>query len=322
MNQQYEQKGNASGKRGYVLRRLRYHWAGLMAARLHRTWSVGLSGLTQEFVHPLWLEAQPIFARLVREGVPYDFLQHPVVRGMFVRTGFAKPQEYELEYLRRSNEKIWALTKMYRESSVGGPVFDCSELGISVNSLGMLYYFARITEHLNNGPLNSIIEFGGGYGSLCRVFLELLPKAPTYMIVDLPEMLAIQYVFLKASSRGYRVVAHTSLPLHVKEGCVNLVPVHLIEGANLKPELFVSTFALSEATSSLQQAIAKCGFFDAGLAYIVGQNIKAEMWRDVSLEPPDTIHAAAYSQYDNVKLNPFHFGDSWELIARTAKGCR
>jgi len=248
-------------------------------------------------------------------GVPYDFLQHHQVRGMFYRSGFEEPQQRELVYLRNAHAEICALIQRYGESPVGRPSIDCPELGISANSLGMLYYFARIIGQLGKEHLDSIVEFGGGCGSLCRVFLELLPTHPTYVIIDLPEMLALQYIFLRGSSDTYRVVAHTSLPIDIKENCVNLVPVHLIEGLTLSPDLFVSTFALSESPQSIHEIVAERRFFDTKSLYMVGQDTAAERWKKISFESMDAIRHIAYDVFPNVQLEPFHFADAWEMIA-------
>jgi hypothetical protein len=286
----------------------------LKARRLYAAWRNSLADMSHQFVHPLWLDVQPVFAEMVRGGLPLNFLHYPVVQGMFFRTGFDLPQQYELEYLRRSNHDIWRRCQRYRESMVGDPVLDCIDLGISANSLGMLYYFARIMEHLDRTmPVHSIVEFGGGYGSLCRVFSELLDRAPTYVIIDLPEMLALQYVFLRANS--YAVTAHTKGPIKLKTGRVNLVPVSSIESLDLEPDLFVSTFGLSESTNHVQDIVTQRRFFNAKAAYVVGQNHNAQAWKNVCLEPPDTIHTAMHAVFQHTKVEAFHFADAWEVIA-------
>jgi hypothetical protein len=134
-------------------------------------------------------------------------------------------------------------------------------------------------------------------------------------MIDIPEMLALQYVFLQGSSDTHRVIAHTSLPIDIKENCVNLIPVHMIEAVTLRPDLFVSTFALSEAPKSVQEIVARYHFFNSRSVYIVGQNPEAELQGAYSPESIDMIHRAAYSVFDTVQLEPFHFANAWEMIA-------
>lgn len=286
------------------------------AKKFYKTWSETFSDKSQGLVHPLWLGFQPIFAQLVLGGVPYDFLRYPVVGKVFYRAGFGEPQQHELAYLRNTRSEIWNAVEEYRESPIGRPIIDCPELEISVNSLGMLYYFARIAEQLDTSCLSTIVEFGGGYGSLCRVFLESLPLPPTYVIVDLPEMLALQYVFLRGSSSDYRVIAHTSLPVDLRENYVNLVPVHWAKEATLQCDVFISTFALSEAPRSTQRMVVEACLPNARAVYIVGQYPEADQWKSLSLERADVIHQSVRDTFLNVRLQPFHFADSWEVIAK------
>jgi len=241
------------------------------------------------------------------------------VAHQFCRSGFKEPQQHELNYLRSRPRAVGNLIRRYRESSIGGPALDCPELQISANSLGMLYYFTRIAEAAGLESLHTIAEFGGGYGCLCRVFLELLPRPPTYIIIDLPEMLALQYVFLKASSPAYKVVPHTTAPLRIEPGAVNLVPVHLADSLTARPDLFVSTFALSETPWKLQEKVARGGFFGSKSVYLVGQETDTEFWKHVALDSPQALHRAMHDRFNKVRLQPYHFACAWELFASDPK---
>jgi hypothetical protein len=192
-------------------------------------------------------------------------------------------------------------------------------LQISVNSLGMLYYFARMAEQLDVSSLDTIVEFGGGYGCLCRVFQELLPRRPAYVIVDLPEMLALQYVFLRASAPQYRIVPHTSAPTRIEAGTINLVPVHLAPLLSIRPDLFVSTFAISETPQRVQDDIARQGFFHAKATYLAGQETDAQLWRHIGLESSQALHRAVHDNFSHVRIQPFHYASAWELFASQPK---
>lgn len=291
-----------------------YYQIAEQAQDLYSTWSTDSARVPLELVHPLWAETLPVFADMITHGLPHDFLQHPQAKYMFYRTGFGSPQEHELSYLRQS--ACWELVQRYRESPIGQPTLDCLDLNISVNSLGMLYYFARILEYLDQSRLRTIVEFGGGYGNLCRVFLELLPGPLTYVIIDLPEMLAIQYAYLTGSSPRHSVEAPTSQPVQIRGGSVNLVPVYWAqELALISCDLFISTFALSEAPTTAQNMVIGKEFFQADAVYLVGQHVNAALWRELALDSMEPVQRAASKLYPNVVLQPFHFADSWELLA-------
>jgi len=274
---------------------------------------------SEQIVHPVWQEARPAFVKLIEGGLPRDFLKDPTLANQFCRTGFGSPQQHELAYLRSRSPQLWSLLRQFTESPIGQPTLDCAELQISANSLGMLYYFARIAERLRPAYPRAILEFGAGYGCLCRVFWELLPEKPTYVIVDLPEMLALQHVFLQASSPDCRVVAHTAAPLKIVPNAVNLVPVWLAENIPLQPDLFVSTFALSETRQTLQQKIARQRFFDSASVYLVGQEVEAELWKSSALDSSQDLRQAVRHIFSEAQIQPYHFASAWEMFATRPK---
>lgn len=68
------------------------------------------------------------------------------------------------------------------------------ENGYSNIFLVHLYFYMRIT-HNYHGPIGKILEIGGGYGSLARIFKTLHPEIE-YTILDLPESLVRSGGFL------------------------------------------------------------------------------------------------------------------------------
>ncbi len=306
-------------KMGNVFRDPEFKRLSHEARELHATWEKAFLPVADQFLHPLWQKARPAFTTLIQNGLPEDFLSNAEVAHQFCRSGFKEPQQHELNYLRSRPRAFGDLIRRYRESGIGRPAMECREFQISANSLGMLYYFVRIAESTGLESLHTIAEFGGGYGCLCRVFLELLPRAPTYIIIDLPEMLALQYVFLKASSPEYKVVPHTAAPLRIEPGAVNLVPVYLADSLPVRPDLFVSTFALSETPWKLQEKVARHGFFGSKSVYLVGQETDTEFWKHVALDSPQALHRAVHDRFGQVRLQPYHFACAWELFAAEPK---
>jgi putative sugar O-methyltransferase len=287
--------------------------------RLWEAWEKDFAPRAAEFVHPLWQKARPAFFSLFQNGLPADFLKHSEVAHQFCRGGFGPPQRHELNYLRTRPRALWDLVRCYTESPVGSPTKDCVELNISANSLGMLYYFSRVAEKTELAGLKTIVEFGGGYGCLCRVFRDLLPTPPTYIIIDLPEMLALQHYFLRASAPASRVIAHQGPPAFLEPGATHLLPVQHAKTLPVEPDLFISTFALSETPQKLQEEIAAKRFFNAKMLYLVGQDTGAAMWEHAALDSNEGLRAAARAQFQEVRLEPYHFASAWELLASAPK---
>lgn len=268
--------------------------------------------MSAEFVHPVWEDAGRQFDEIASGGVPFDFLHRQIVGHMMYRTGFGPLEEHELAALSTGPDEVWRLCKSYAESPVGEPIADCDALGISVSSLNKLYYFSRI---LAGRPrLGTVLDFGAGYGHMCHVLAQLAEPMPTFVLVDLPELLPLQYVYLKAS--GVPVVAHTSSSVsRLEEGAANLVPIQSLVGSDIGCDLFVSTFALSETPAALQRLVAEKRFFGASSLYITGQETDAELWSQYAFVGMDAVRQAAREQFRSVVVEPFPVVSAWELRA-------
>jgi hypothetical protein len=293
----------------------RYHKVQREAQALYQIWSE--IGTDDSLLHPMWREAGPLFGELVSRGVPPDFLGHPIVRHMLYRTGYGELERAEVAYLEATEPRLRDLCRSYREPRLGEPVFDCPPTGGSVSSLNKLYYFARIAETVPLAQLRTVMEFGGGYGLMCHVLEELVDPRPTYIMIDLPELLALQYVFLRGGSR-LSVTAHTETPVRVRQGTVNLVPIQLLASSEFECDLFISTFALSETPVSLQRFIAEREFFGASCLYLTGQNTEDELWKQYSLQEMDAVRRTAKELFDSVRVEPLPGVSAWELTASRA----
>ena len=270
----------------------------------------------QRFVHPTWERHLQTLGSAILEGLGGNFLMHPICLENFVRQGWFPAQDYELSYLHHLPEEIRKRVFSVKESPVGGVPIDRPDLGISVNTLGMLWYYARIQENLSRSPM-LVAELGGGYGSLARIFKLVAAEDLTYAIIDLPEMLALQYAFLSESLGPDRIAAHLSARESPVRGKINLFPVFDIERLDLRPDLFISTFALSETPASLQYIVAQQrNFFDARHVYITGQLPGERV--ELGWEKPDTIMAAVRQTRANTTLTGFHIGSNYELLATEA----
>jgi hypothetical protein len=291
----------------------RYRRAQREAQGLYRGWSA--IGTSEGLLHPMWQDAAAVFGDMVSEGVPADFLTHPLVRHMFYRTGFGELEEAQAAYLESTEPWIRELCYRYREPQVGAPLSDSPLTRTSVSSLNKLYYLARILEMARPVDLRTVLEFGGGYGLMCHIFEELVKPRPTYVMIDLPELLALQYVFLRAGS-DIPVTPHAEAPVRIRARTVNLVPVELAATANLHCDLFLSTFALSETPLALQRFISeRREFFGASWLYVTGQHTQDDLWRQYALEDMEPVQRTVDRLYETVLREPVPFISAWELRA-------
>jgi hypothetical protein len=220
-----------------------------------------------------------------------------------VRGGLNAGQYHELCYLKYCvSPETDCLIKKFKEPAFGDLAITCTEYGCSTNSLGQLYYAARILEKMQSSEkIKTIVEVGGGFGNLAYIFKNMLPDA-TLVLFDLPELLVIQYLYLTLALPDVPVTIHHDLSGSIDTAGIHLMPIFLLSQAHVKADVFVSNFALSEATTEVQQAVINKNFFDAPLSYITGQlNGAREEFVNQKL-----IHEAVRTAYDKVDCLPFH----------------
>jgi putative sugar O-methyltransferase len=263
-------------------------------------------------VHPQWQAAREQLREfLTREDDWSAFLRHPVCKHMFVRGRWGKPQDFEREALGASAFGRVLLSQA-ADSDAGSPKLSEQLPSLSTNMLGMAYYLTRVHKHCGGRLPATVVEIGGGYGALASLYATQSPRA-SYVIVDLPEMLAIQHYFLSHAQPGRRVAFSTSPEPTVEAGTTTLVPVSLLGEWSPRGELLVSTFAYSEMPLSLQETVRRRNFFDASYFFLAGQ---------LSTESPQThwvdhgqVIGPVVQAFPKVGVERFHFGDNYLLTA-------
>ena len=158
------------------------------------------------------------------------------------------------------------------ESRIGRPYLEYTDgtMVYSKNTIEHLYYIARLTRKTDRGLPRSMIELGGGFGNLARLVQLLSPKA-TYVDVDYPETLALVHFNLRLNLPDLPIVVHTSTA-DITPNAVNLLPLWLVPKLDFNPDVFLSTFALSETSHAMRDACFETAFFNSERTYIVGSD--------------------------------------------------
>ena len=211
--------------------------------------------------------------------LPINFLANPLIAFTMVhqRSKGSKNTISKIKLLRTIFDEE-TMNKLLKEDYIGKPVISNLEYLTSSNRTHHamhLGFYKRVTgEPFWNSK--SIIEFGGGYGSMSRV-IKKINSAITYTIIDLPELLAIQYIYLGSLfSEDFINIVNAENPKILK-GNINLVASDfVIDGnINLSAESFISTWAITECPEFLQKFILESNFFNAKnilLASFIDQN--------------------------------------------------
>lgn len=113
-----------------------------------------------------------------------------------------------------------------------------------------------VNQNVDLTKIDTILEFGGGYGSIARLCHRLGFKG-TYIIFDLPEFSILQKYFLSAS--GLKATIQYK-PTKERKGTVVLLSKisDLQEQVrNIKPDIFIATWSLSESPLPLRKSIVE-----------------------------------------------------------------
>lgn len=207
-----------------------------------------------------------IFRRSEKVFVPkpnFGFLNNPLIKlVMFVSRGGGRMTK-QLDYLERSYSKK-ELKKLLVEDCIGEPLLLNSEYLTSHNTIHHLYhltyYFKNTGSDINK--INTIIEWGGGYGNLAKLYKRLSNKKITYIMFDAPLFACVQWLYLATIFGQEAINLIRSERDVIIKGKINIIPINFREKfANLKTDLFISTWALSESGKDAQDFVSKNNWF-------------------------------------------------------------
>lgn len=191
-----------------------------------------------------WLWHCRDLRRCIEEKDLTTFLSWPVIRKtMFV--GDSLIVKDELEALRNSpngwDRWDWAI----REDDFGMPERLPWMKETSGNMIHQAYHLSRWEETVGTlvGDLDSIVEFGGGYGAMARL-VHRLGFRGRYMIYDLPEFSALQDFYLSG----------IGIPAMLKTTGDDIFP------DPLDADLLIACFSLGEVSPRLRDAFLEFPF--------------------------------------------------------------
>jgi len=197
-------------------------------------------------------------------NLPIYFLHNKLISSTMV-FGNSKYQREKISYIESALNKN-EIKNILRESIVGLPAITNFKYLASENSIHQSFHIASYKKKTNKNILSNkfIVEWGGGYGCLARMAKKINPTC-TYIIMDLPELSALQFVYL-TSIFGKNEVNFFGSESIIEEGKINLIPSDYF--ISLKKEItadaFISNWALTESGKDYQDYILESMFFSAG----------------------------------------------------------
>jgi putative sugar O-methyltransferase len=241
--------------------------------------------------------AQGIWTRnrlAIRERIlnddPRRFLNWEVIKNtmFFSNTPYITPA---FDSLRRSEQWESRWRAAVRESKVGLPLKFPGYEESSGNLIHQVYNLSQFEAHSGRTieDFKAIVEFGGGYGSTCRVAHQLGFNG-TYFIFDLPELSALQRFYLKLN--GVQV-ADAGRNAEATEGVICLSSIPELESALAERaiDLFIANWSLSETPLELRREflplVANAGAFLIGYQDKFGEVDNREFFAEWSERQPD-----------------------------------
>lgn len=226
-------------------------------------WGTWTGKIRKEFLHSL----------------PINFLSNPLIAFTMVhqRMKGSKNTLSKIKLLSTIFDEE-TLNNLLKEDFIGKPVISNQKFLTSSNrthhAMHLGFYKRNTGEPFWNSK--SIIEFGGGYGNMARL-IKKMNSDITYTIIDLPELLAIQYIYLGSLFSEDCINIVNAENTKIQEGKINLVTSDfVIDGSvNLSTESFISTWAITECPEFLQKFVLENNLFGAKkilLASFIDQN--------------------------------------------------
>ncbi len=231
-------------------------------------------GFEKEFSIELWDMLSNDIEVDFLQHFSLSFLKHPVIRRtMFM--DFAGPlQKQELEYL---EQKIppQKLKELLKESKIGHPTITKWKYFTSHNSIHHLFHLERFKEETgkNIESVETLIEWGGGYGNIARIIKKINPNV-TYVIIDLPIFSFIQATYLSSILGKEEVNLIDSEEGSILKNKINIIPLNRVIMEKLsipQADLFLSTWALSESSAVSQEFVESKDYFGAKYLLIAHQ---------------------------------------------------
>ncbi|CAN5653922.1 hypothetical protein BH23GEM9_BH23GEM9_22790 [soil metagenome] len=201
-------------------------------------------------------------------GVPLNFLDQPVLRHTMVyqRRRGIQATRARLAIVQSIFSEAEARL-LLREDYLGLPTITSVHHLTSANRSHHAAHLAAYTRTKGKRlwDSDSILEWGGGYGNMARIIRRLNPGV-TYTIVDLPELLALQYVYLSSleGDGAVRIIGTEDNPV-IEPRRINLLTpeVALRGAAAMRSDVFLSTWALTESPVAYQRRVIELDFFNA-----------------------------------------------------------
>src|SRR3989344_1465315 len=180
------------------------------------------------YVTPFWQDSNKKMERVLLPYPAFDFFNNPNLLFLMFMTSGGNLLKKELNYLENKIKKPF-LKKIIREEYFGSSLILNREYISSHNSIHHLYHLLKYEERTGKKLSNnmSIVEWGGGYGNLAKIFRRYTKRRTTYIIVDTPLFSCMQWLYLSIALGSDEVSIISNPNEKIINGRVNISPLGL-----------------------------------------------------------------------------------------------
>jgi hypothetical protein len=199
-------------------------------------------------------------------NLPLWFLHNKTLSSTMVFGGcnIDAHQEKKLAQIEKSLSN-YNIKNMLKESILGFPCITNLKYLTSNNTIHQTYHLSSYAQFTGFDIMDSdkIIEWGGGYGCMARIIKNVNPSC-TYIIIDLPELCILQYIYL-TSLFGINEVFIIDGRSSIIDGKINIMQSNYLIHSKLKIKSmsFISNWAITESAKEYQDFVLLNNLFDA-----------------------------------------------------------
>ena len=194
---------------------------------------------------------------LINDKKLINFLRNPFIQKMFFIHNrlFIKN---ELDEIRNDKKFFFLWKNLIKEDEVGDPIRYFLYPKSSGNRIRQVYHLKKFCDfsNVNIKTIKKVIEIGGGYGCMARIFFKISQKIK-YVIFDTFEVNLLQYYYLKINK--------LKVAIENKKSKINLIYSvnkfnNCINYRNESKTLLIANWSLSEMPLKLRNKIIKLIF--------------------------------------------------------------
>jgi len=187
-----------------------------------------------------WVNNRKEIRKAILKGDLSDFINWDVIQ----RTMFFEAPRVEYETVMRNS----VLSTAINESKVGNPKQYYLDMSTSGNLIHHAYSISHLLNNCDIRDFDKVIELGGGYGSMCRLFRNM-NYFRKYIIYDLPELCALQKFYLSSVDTKYT------------DNTIFSSDLNKLNDDNISA-LFIATWSFSEMPIELREQLLNHMIFD------------------------------------------------------------